>query len=189
MNNQNVILASGSPVRRRLLANAGLRFYVQKSHVKEVQKPGEDALVMGMRFAREKALSIEAPPDDLVIGVDQVGLSGTQVLRKCHSKAAAMRQLQSMSGREHRFHCFCAIAKNRAVIEEFSTKATIRFREISDAEISTYLSLNEWVGSAGSYQLEGYGARFVQNIEGNESTVLGLPLFPLLVRLRKLKIL
>jgi septum formation protein len=179
-----IVLASGSSVRRRLLAKAGVVFRVHAADIDESPRDGEGLIDRARRLAREKALAV---PGDVVIGSDQVGLTEDQrELRKPWSREEARAQLASMSGRAHTFVSAAAIVKQGAVVAEVEDRATVRFHELADDEIERYLDLEEWRGSAGAYHLEGHGARLVAALEGHECAVYGLPLFGVLGALRGL---
>lgn len=183
-----LVLASGSIVRRRLLTNAGLVFTVDAADLDEAALPGEDVFSRGRRLAREKALAVSRThPGALVIGADQVGLTdGGVELQKCWDEEEAARQLLAMAGREHTFLSAAAIARDDAVLAEVEQEAAVRFRAFEEAEARAYVALGEWQGSAGSYHLEGRGVRFVDEVRGPDNAVYGLPLLPLLGCLRAL---
>jgi len=181
-----IILASASSVRRRLLANVGLRFSVHPADIDESARENEDVFAMGERLAREKALKVSrAQKHAWVIGVDQVGECRGEVLRKCYSENDARAQLKRMQGHFHDFESFASIAKGGKTQASLSERARVHFRALSDDDIGRYLKTREWRGSAGSYHLEGQGAQLVRKLEGHESAVYGLPLFALLNALRE----
>lgn len=177
-----LILASGSTVRRRLLASAGVVFSVDPADIDEAPQEGEPLERRAGRLARDKALAMTARyPSDFIVGADQVGVTEAGVeLSKCKTAEAALAQLMSMQGRAHTFTSAACLVRRGAVVWEGETQATVRFRPFEEAHARTYLHTAEWWGSAGSYQLEGRGAQLVAELSGHESTVLGLPFYPLL---------
>ena len=181
-----VILASGSPIRRQLLSDAGLVFAVHAADIDEAREPQETPWQMADRLAREKALAVSAQfPKALVIGSDQAGQTDAGVeLRKCWDEQAATTQLMAMAGRAHTFRAAAAIAQGGAIVAEVAQEATVRFRAYDRASVERYLCSGQWRGSAGSYTLEGRGVQFIEAIEGSHHAVFGLPLIPLLSALR-----
>jgi septum formation protein len=188
-----IVLASGSPARRTLLANAGIAFAVEPSTVDEraVEAPliarGASPAEIASALAEAKAVEVSRRiPQALVIGADQTldcdGHRGT----KSESLAEARTQLQRLAGRSHQLHSAVAVARDGAVAWRLRDSATLTMRPLSAAEIDAYLArVGETVlKSVGVYQLEGEGIRLFERIEGDYFTILGLPLLPLLAYLR-----
>lgn len=186
MSAARLVLASGSPVRRRMLAGAGVVFTVDAADIDESPLEGEPAFARARRLARDKALAVSArAPGALVLGSDQVGVTEEGVeLSKCWDEEAAVAQLLSMQGRSHTFLSAAALAKDGAVLWAGEARATVWFRPFDEACARAYVALGEWRGSAGSYQLEGRGAQLASALDGSESAVLGLPLLEVLGALR-----
>ncbi|MFZ9886952.1 MAG: Maf family protein [Myxococcota bacterium] len=184
-----LVLASGSAVRRRLLTRAGLVFRVDVADIEEGARPSEAPFDLARRLAREKAEAVAARwPSAVVVGADQVGVvdSDGPVLRKCYEEEQAVEQLLAMAGREHTFCSAAAVMTGTVLVAEVEQRATVRFRAFGKDEARAYVALGEWLGSAGSYHLEGRGVRLIESVTGPETAVLGLPLLPLLGALRDL---
>lgn len=183
-----LILASGSSVRRRMLASAGVVFSVDPADIDEAPLEGESAFERGRRLARDKALAVSArAPGAIVLGCDQVGVTDDgRALDKCWDEGAATAQLMAMQGRAHTFLSAAALARDGALLWEGEARATVWFRAFDENTARAYVTLSEWRGSAGSYQLEGRGAQLVEALDGSESAVLGLPLLEVLGALRAL---
>lgn len=184
-----LVLASGSAVRRRLLTRAGFSFRVDAADIDEDPQPGEAPFDLARRLARQKAEAVAARwPAAVVVGADQVGvLEGSgATLHKCYDDDRAVAQLLSMAGHAHTFCAAAAVVKGGALIAEVEQRATVAFRAFDEEESRAYVRLGEWRGSAGSYHLEGRGIRLIESIDGPENAVLGLPLLPLLKVLREL---
>ena len=188
-----IVLASGSPARRALLANAGLAFTVVPSTLDErvVEAPliagGAAPAEIATALADAKAAKVSRQrPDALVIGADQTldcdGHRGT----KSETMAEARAQLQRLAGRAHRLHSAVAVARGGAVAWRHLDSATLIMRPLAAAEIDAYLGRvgEDILKSVGVYQLEGEGIRLFERIEGDYFTILGLPLLPLLAYLR-----
>ncbi len=189
-----LVLASSSPARRSLLANAGIAFAVEPAALDEraIETPliarGATPAEIAMALAEAKAVEVSRRlPEALVIGADQTldcdGHRGT----KSATVAEARAQLQRLAGRSHQLHSAVAVAQGGAVRWRHLDSATLTMRRLSAAAIDAYLQgVGEGVlASVGVYQLEGEGIRLFDEIEGNYFTILGLPLLPLLAYLRE----
>ena len=196
---QNIILASGSAARRRLLEAAGLAFRVVPTEVDEDAirdtMAGHDVNSAPARIAsvlaRAKAEEVSRRnPAAVVIGADQVLALGREVFTKPPNLAAARRQLLQLAGRTHQLHSAVSIAVGGA--EQWSDLATasLTVRALGEAFLDDYLArAGERVcASVGAYELEGLGVQLFERIEGDYFTILGLPLLPVLGELRRLEV-
>ncbi|RPI01550.1 MAG: septum formation protein Maf [Ignavibacteriae bacterium] len=174
-----LILASQSPRRKKLLKQIGMKFRVIPSHAAEVfsahQSPGENA----QRIALEKAADVAAHVrKGIVIGADTIVVLDQHVLGKPKSKDDAKRMLRLLSGREHSVFTGFALkdaetGKHTAGVEE--TK--VRFRKLTEKEISDYVNSGSLMDKAGSYGIQDdFGAVFVERINGCFYNVVGFPL-------------
>ncbi|MEW5853058.1 MAG: Maf family protein [Myxococcota bacterium] len=185
----SLILASGSPVRRKLLAAAGYAFRVVRPQVDEVLPDDGDAVEVAAALALEKARSVlTGEPDATVIGADQVLLLPNGALAgKTDTREEARARIIELSGRTHRLISVAAVVT--ATTEELvADVAEIRFRALGGAEVERYLDLGEWRGTAGSYLVESRGIHLMEHVVGDHFTVLGLPLLPVVGVLRGLGI-
>jgi septum formation protein len=189
-----LLLASGSTTRRLLLESAGLDVEVLAPRVderaveSEAREEGADLAAVAARLAAAKALDVSRRrPDRLVLGADQtLDLDGTS-LHKPRDRAEARRQVEALSGRAHVLHSAVALARNGAVLAEIRDDARLTMRALSPEAIDLYLDLagDRVTGSVGAYQLEGAGIHLFEGVEGDHSTILGLPLLPTLRALRE----
>lgn len=187
---RRLVLASASPRRRELLASLGLEFQVRPADVPEVRGPGEAPGDYVLRLAREKAAARPAN-EELVLAADTIvvlrenGEDGTEgegeVLEKPAGAADARRMLQAISGRWHTVLTgVAALAPGpqrsapRTASEVVSTR--VRLAAMDDDLIRWYVATGEPMDKAGSYAIQGLGAMFVEEVEGNYSNVVGLPL-------------
>jgi septum formation protein len=186
-----LILASQSRARKMLLANAGLEFEAVPADIDEraiqqksrVTAPGEIAGLL----AREKALWVSARmAGHHVIGADQTLALGDRLFNKPAGRPTAAEQIRALSGQTHTLHSAIAVAHDGNIIFETVALARMTMRGLSGEDIRTYLDeAGEAVTtSVGAYQLESLGIHLFERIEGDHSTILGLPLLPLLGFLR-----
>jgi nucleoside triphosphate pyrophosphatase len=186
-----LILASQSHARKMLLANAELTFEAVPADVDErtiqekskIEAPDEIARLL----AREKALWVsQRKAGHHVIGADQTLALGDRLFNKPGNRPAAAEQIRALSGQTHALHSAIAVALDGKVMFEAVADARMTMRSLSEADIAAYLdAAGEAVTqSVGAYQLEGLGIHLFERLEGDHSTILGLPLLPLLGFLR-----
>jgi septum formation protein len=173
-----LILASASPRRRELLAQAGFAFEVRPAHVNEDPKPGEDAIAYVTRLAREKAQAVfdaVGDADAVVLGADTTVEVDGQILAKPEDAADAARMLRLLSGRTHRVMTGVALV-TRGRTEVAAEVTGVRFVTLSDAEIEAYVATGEPMDKAGAYAIQGRAGRWIPRVEGCYFNVVGLPL-------------
>lgn len=181
-----LVLASASPARRRLLQAAGIDPEVLVSGVDESVVKTDRAEDLCLELARLKAQAVvdrlrptgEAGP--LVLGCDSVLAFDGEILGKPADAAEATRRWRQMRGRSgvlHSGHCLIDTAGGR--VTEAVASTTVHFAAISDDEIASYVGTGEPLAVAGAFTIDGLGGSFVERIEGDPSTVIGLslPLF------------
>jgi septum formation protein len=174
-----LVLASASPRRRELLAQAGFTFDVISADVPEVRKPGEDPIRFVTRLAREKAEAVLASqpvtPDTIILGADTIVLVDDEVLGKPRDAADAARMLRLLSGQTHQVITGVCLVKGRE--RQRAAEVTfVRFVTLSDQEIDAYVATGEPLDKAGAYAIQGRASRWVPRIHGCYFNVVGLPL-------------
>jgi septum formation protein len=185
-----LVLASASPRRRELLAQAGYTFQVHPAHIPEDPLAGEDPIGYVSRLAREKAQAVfkqltaaNAVAQDgikdgkslVVLGADTTVTLDNHILGKPEDAADAARMLRLLSGRTHRV--ITGIALVAAEYVEVAAEVTaVRFVTLSEAEIAAYVATGEPMDKAGAYAIQGRAARWIPRIEGCYFNVVGLPL-------------
>jgi septum formation protein len=174
-----LVLASASPRRRELLAQAGFTFDVISADVPEVRKPGEDPIRFVTRLAREKAeaalASHPVTPDTIILGADTIVLIDDEVLGKPRDATDAARMLRLLSGQTHQVITGVCLAKGRE--RQRAAEVTfVRFATLSDEEIAEYVATGEPLDKAGAYAIQGRAGRWVPRIHGCYFNVVGLPL-------------
>ncbi len=174
-----IILASGSPRRRELLASAGLDFRVLPSGVEEPDPaPGEAPEAYGLRLARLKARDVAARnPGSFVLAADTVVAVDAQILNKPVDAADARRMLGLLAGREHRVvSACCLVGPDGATAWEYAQPTLVRFAPVSAEAIAAYVRTGECMDKAGGYAIQGLGAFMIESIQGSYTNVVGLPL-------------
>lgn len=172
-----LVLASQSPRRQELLRQIGVPFSTLPVAVDESVLPGElpEAYVERLALAKASAGYAQASPGALVLGSDTTVVSGGHILGKPGDEAEAVAMLQGLSGRCHRVMTAIAlVSADRVASRVVSTD--VYFRPISIEQCRRYWQTGEPRDKAGAYGIQGYGAIFVDHIEGSYSAVVGLPL-------------
>ena len=190
-----LILASSSPFRRMLMENAGLSFSAIAADIDEraIEAPlardgaGPDAVALVLAKAKAREVSGRYP-GSLVIGSDQTMSLGDEVFHKPADRADAANHLTRLSGRTHRLNSAIAFARNGDILWEHISHAELTMRALSADFIDRHLTRvgDKALGSVGAYQLEGEGIQLFSRIDGDYFTILGLPMLPLLDKLREL---
>lgn len=190
-----LILASSSPFRRMLMENAGLHFQAVAADIDEraIEAPleregeGPDAVALILAKAKAKEVS-DRFPGSLVIGSDQTMSLGTRVFHKPKTMADAENHLRTLSNETHRLNSAIALARNGDIIWEHVSHANLTMRALSDDFIHRHLGRvgEKALSSVGAYQLEGEGIQLFSEIDGDYFTIVGLPMLPLLEKLREL---
>jgi septum formation protein len=191
-----LVLASGSATRRALLASAGVDFEVRAADVDEAAirdrllaaVPAVSHEEIALTLAEQKALAVSMQdPGALVIGADQVLSFEGVVFEKPKSIAEARDGLRALRGKTHALHSATALAANGVVLWKDVETAHLTMRAFSEAALDSYLARAGGVvlTSVGAYQIEGPAVQLFENVEGDHSTILGLPLLPVLHELRR----
>ncbi len=177
-----VVLASGSPRRREILAALGIVFDVCPADIDEVVLPGEDPVAYVRRLAEAKAATIAVDrPDRVVIAADTTVVIDGEILQKPADPDEARAMARRLSGRTHHVHTGVAVAMGSTGAVDSATSA-VTFVPLSAELIEWYVATPEPYDKAGGYALQGAGTAFVERVEGNVANVIGLPV-PLLLRL------
>ncbi|NDC36544.1 MAG: septum formation protein Maf [Proteobacteria bacterium] len=176
---QTLILASGSPRRRDLLAEAGLRFEVAVSDIPELPGQNEAPDMLARRLALEKALAIASQhPNAWVLGADtDVSLDG-EILGKPSSIEDARRLLRKIQGRRHEVWGGFALVHHARNVSHVEAHCTlVEIAPMDEATIAWYVNTGEPMDKAGAYGAQGIGAQFIKSIEGSYTNVVGLALY------------
>lgn len=186
-----LILASGSPQRRAILEQLGVRFEVVVPDVDELTEG--PAVEVVLENAHRKAAAVARAPGAAatagtgagggmvapVLGVDTVVALGGEVFGKPRDAAHAAALLARLAGRDHTVHSgVCVIDAQRT--RTAAARTEVRFRALGPEQIDAYVATGEWRGRAGGYAIQGIGAALVEAITGDYLNVVGLPVATLL---------
>jgi septum formation protein len=173
----SLYLASGSPRRRELLTQLGLRFERLSTEVEEKKRPDEQAEAYVRRLAREKAQAgVAVATRDLpVLGADTIVVLNDAVLEKPVNEAAAAEMLTKLSGQTHQVMTAVVLADRKACLDCLVV-TEVTFRNLTAEDIATYIASGEPMDKAGAYGIQGSGGNFVRKINGSYHAVVGLPL-------------
>jgi septum formation protein len=181
-----LILASTSPARRALMDALGLPYRTEPPGVDEGVPPGTSAREAVAILAERKARAVaDRHPGAWVIGSDQLGWFEGERLGKPEDRAQAKRQLAQLSGTTHSLFtgvCLLGPEGTRAIEVD---EARITLYPLSEEELERYLDTGEWEGCAGSYRVESKGQALMAAIEGDRTSIQGLPMVPLIAMLRR----
>lgn len=179
-----LVLASASPARLKTLRAAGLDPEVLVSGVDESQVTETNPATLATELATRKARTVAAGLEDAwVVGCDSVLEIDGQVHGKPGDPAAARRRWHAMRGRSgvlHTGHCVIDTGTGREVVR--AARTVVRFAAVTDAEIDAYVATGEPLEVAGAFTIDGLGGAFVDAVEGDPHTVVGISL-PLLRRM------
>jgi nucleoside triphosphate pyrophosphatase len=192
LNPQPLVLASGSEVRGKILAAAGLRIEIRPSQIDERAEEARagmaDAAAVARHLAGTKAAAVAASlPGRLVLGADQTLARGNKRFSKPLDRASAAEQLRALRGRTHELHSALALVRDGTTLFGCVETARLTMRDFPDAFLEGYLDMagSSAMSSVGGYQLEGIGIHLFERVEGDYFTILGLPILPLLGFLRQ----
>lgn len=188
----DIILASTSIYRQRLLERLELPFRCMPPGVDETALPEERPAALAARLAEAKAEAISVQyPDALVIGSDQVAALGDTLLGKPGNFERAYQQLRQCAGHSVRFSTGLALrCQSRGIDTVMVEPFDVAFRPLEDREIQRYLEIEQPYDCAGAFKVEGLGISLFTGLHGRDPTSLeGLPLMALSQELRALGLL
>jgi len=175
-----IYLASRSPRRRELLGQIGVRYELIEADVDETALPAEAPRDYVMRLAREKALAgwraLGKRPRAPVLAADTTVAMGSRIYGKPGDRADAGRMLAELSGARHEVFTAIALRMDERV-ETALSASEVEFCELDPAAIRAYVDSGEADDKAGAYGIQGMAAKFVVELRGSYSGVMGLPLY------------
>lgn len=188
-----LVLASGSPHRRKMLEDAGVAVEAVKPDLDEraLEAPLEESRAtpaeVALVLAEAKAAAVAGmKPGRLVLGGDQTLSLDGEVFHKPADMEAARRHLLKLSGKTHHLHSAAVLFRDGAAVWRHVGHATMAMRALDPGFVGRHLARvgERALGSVGAYQVEGEGIQLFERIEGDLFTIVGLPLLPLLKALR-----
>lgn len=190
---KELVLASSSPYRQRLLKSTGIQFRCQSSGVDESTLHGRNASDTARLRARRKAEAVGIlNPQSLVIGCDQVlGFEGKNI-PKARTAEETKEHLRMLSGQVHVLYSAYALYLHTCGTTPFLAvdviPAHMQMRQLTDREIAGFVACEEWSETVGCYRYESTAVNLFEKVEGSQHTIVGLPLLELLAILRKVGI-
>jgi septum formation protein len=170
----DIVLASASPRRARILRELGISFRRRSADVDESLLPGESPLAACERLARAKALAVAALEDAPVIGSDTLVVCDDVALGKPSSPEDAASMLRCLSGTTHEVATgVCVVADG--VARSGLDRTRVTFAPLTQAEIDWYIATGEPLDKAGAYHVDGLAALFIESVSGSPTGVAGLP--------------
>lgn len=173
-----LVLASASPRRRDLLAQAGIvPDVIAPADLDETPRRDESPRAYAQRLAVEKARAA-APdhPGAFVLAADTVVAAGRRILPKAEDEATARRCLELLSGRAHRVFTGVCLVTPEGHERTRMGDARVKMKRLDPDEIEAYLAGGEWHAKAGGYAIQGAAAAFIPAVSGSYTAVVGLPL-------------
>ena len=170
-----LILGSGSPRRRELLAQLGVEpDEIRAPDIDETPHKNEPPRDYCIRIAQEKVQAIDVGDGEIALCADTTVALGRRILGKPADAGEAAEFLLKLAGRRHSVITAVAV-KSGARIWERDVVTSVKMKRLSDIELNAYLAMNDWQGKAGGYAIQGPAGAFIPWIQGSFSAVMGLP--------------
>jgi septum formation protein len=172
-----LVLASASPRRADLLRAAGFEFVLRPVEIDERPLDGETPETYVIRLALAKAAAARGAGgagDEVVLAADTAVVVDGRILGKPRNDADARRMLRLLSGREHEVLTGVAIGRDGGTVSAISS-SRVNFLPLTTEEITRYVASGEPRDKAGAYAVQGLASRFVSEIHGSYTNVVGLP--------------
>ena len=181
----NIILASKSKVRKEILDKNNIPNQVEPSNVNEddvkesLLKEKASPTIISKNLAELKANKISLKiTDQMVLGADSVIDLEGELISKPQNRDEALNILKKLNGKKHHLISSVCISKNGKMIWNYTDKATLKMKNFSDRDLKQYLNkiTDEALYAYNVYQIEGEGRNLFENIDGDEDTIMGLPI-------------
>ena len=180
-----IVLASKSGVRKKILEQSGIVCDVEPANIDEDQvkesllQEKATPKIISKNLAELKANKIsEKKPNNLVLGADSVIDINSELISKPPSREEAYKILQKLNGQKHQLISSVCISKNGSMIWNFTDASTLTMKQLNSDEIKSYLAKikDKELFAYGVYQIEADGKSLFSKIEGDENTIMGLPI-------------
>ena len=176
VSSKQLILGSGSPRRRELLAVLGLRpADLRAPDVDETPLKGELPRSYCNRITAAKAAALPAAANEVILCADTTVALGRRIMGKPADRDEARAFLQKLSGRRHKVITAVAVKTSERIWQK-DVVSTVQMKRLSPQELEGYLSTGDWQGKAGAYGIQGPAGAFIPWISGSYPAVMGLPL-------------
>jgi septum formation protein len=181
----NIILASKSKVRKEILDNHNIHSQVEPSNVDEslvkesLLKEKATPSIISKNLAELKANKVSSKlTNQMVLGADSVIDLEGELISKPENREEAFTILKKLNGKKHHLVSSVCISKNGTMIWNYTDKASLTMKHFSDQDLELYLNkiTDEALFAYNVYQIEGEGRNLFENIEGDENTIMGLPI-------------
>jgi len=181
---EEIILASKSLVRKKILEENGIKCIIEPSNIDEdlikesLLKENANPKLISKNLAELKANKVSQKKNgNLVLGADSVINFNEKIISKPSNRDEALAILQKLNGQKHQLISSVCISKNGFMIWNYTDKAGLTMKQMSNDELKLYLSKikDEALYAYNVYQIEGEGRSLFSKIEGNEDTIMGLP--------------
>ena len=182
---KKVVLASKSKVRKKILEENGIICEVKPANIDEdlvkesLIKEGANPEIISKNLAELKANKISQKlNEEIVLGADSVIDLNGKIISKPSDRQEALEILKKLNGKKHHLISSVCISKIGSMIWNYTDKATLTMKKMSDEELKEYLSkiADEALFAYNVYQIEGEGRNLFSNIEGDKNTIMGLPI-------------
>ena len=192
----NIILASKSEVRKSILDNNNLTCTVEPSNIDEdtikesLLKEKASPEIISKNLAELKANKISSKnPNNIVLGADSVIDLNGELISKPENRAEALLILKKLNGKKHHLISSVCISKNGTMIWNYTDKAILEMKNFSEDELKDYLSKisDKNLYAYNVYQIEGEGRKLFSKINGDEDTIMGLPIKKIKEYLKEIK--
>ncbi|WP_339288329.1 nucleoside triphosphate pyrophosphatase [Ureibacillus sp. FSL K6-0786] len=184
-----LVLASASPRRKELFAKLGVPFEIMASSVEETSVQARDFKDYVQKVALLKTQDVASHcPGKTIIGADTIVVFNDELLHKPKTKEEAIRHLEKLSSNRHQVMTAVAIITKDRQAESFVEVTDVYFKNLPKPMIEMYVQTNDPFDKAGGYGIQTAGALFIDRIEGDYNTVVGLPIASLFEKMVELKI-
>ena len=182
---KEIILASKSVVKKKILEENGIKCIIEPSNIDEnlikesLLKENVTSELISKNLAELKANKVsQKKNEELVLGADSVIDLNGEIVSKPSNKEEAFKILQKLNGKKHHLISSVCISKNGSMIWNHTDKAGLTMKQMTDEELKSYLSKikDEALYAYNVYQIEGEGRSLFSKIEGDENTIMGLPI-------------
>lgn len=173
---KNLILASNSPRRKELLSHCEIPFEVKSENIDETINSSLtiDQAIAELAYRKAEAVFVKNE-DAVVIGCDTIVVYNNEILGKPVDEEDAFRMLKLLSGTTHQVITGCAILSKEKTYK-FATVSDVTFKQLSDETINKYIASKEPMDKAGAYGIQGKAGCFIESINGDYYSIMGLPL-------------